>query len=270
MYERLPNEEQYSYLHAKLLGGYNCIVSDPFHDDSHVFVIDSEYECVYQGQDCSSNGLNPEIAKVWASPEPPSVLGGPLSNGEYNPSLSFPSSDKALFSDGRGTLYILKTGNRSALGNQWGISFKDDVCGKKRGYYLVSSSMYEKTLHCLLQYVDSGKNVLGQKDDKNVSQPNFVNVIEWLTFVETEVSWTLERVRKFVFYGGIDYIQLQTCLNNPLQQIKRSDDAYFLCITDKTFKIIYDSAGMMTEDENDEPIDEIMQKNAPVRLILIT
>ena len=261
----MPNEEQYSYLHAKLLGSYNCIVSDPFYDDNHIFVIDSKNECVFQGQDCSENGQNPQVAKVWATPEPPSNIDGSLCNGEYNPSISFPSSDKALFSDGRGMLYILKTGTRSNIGNQWGISFKDEVCGKKRGYSIVSSCTNEKSLHCLLQYVDARENVLEGKDKDTMPKANFVNVIEWLTFVESDASWTLDRVRKLVFYGGIDYIQLKPFQENIMQESK-SDDAYFLCVTEKTFKLIYDSSGMMIEEENEEQVDEMLKKEQPVML----
>ena len=68
-----------------------------------MYVIDAENESILQAKHCSIDGRNPEIAQVWTSPEPPSVAGGPLPNGEYNPSISFPSLDKAVFTDGRGT-----------------------------------------------------------------------------------------------------------------------------------------------------------------------
>ena len=258
----MPSEEQYSYLHAKFLGSYNCISPDPFYDESHAFVIDSKNECVFQAMDCSSDGQNPKIAKVWGTPEPPGAIDQTLSKGVYNPSLSFPSSDKALFSDGRGTFYILKTGNRTNFGNQWGISFKDEVCGKKKGYSIVSSCMNGKALHCLLQYVETAENVLDSKDKDKTPKTNFVNVVEWLSFNESEACWTLERVRKFVFFGGIDYIQLQAPQNS------QSDDAYFLCISEKTFKLIYDSSGMINEEESDVNVDEILQNDAPVRFIM--
>jgi len=260
----LLNEDQYSYLHVKLLGGYKCLVEDPFYDQNHVYVIDAENESILQAKDCSIDGRNPEIAEVWTSPEPPSVAGGPLPNGEYNPSISFPSLDKAVFTDGRGTFYILKTGNRASFGNQWGISFKDEVCGKKQPYTIVSSTMNQKTLHCLVQYVDEGQKVLSNNVNETMSKVNFINVIEWLTFVESESGWGLDRVRKFAFFGGIDYIMLK----HALGESERYDDAYFICITDKPFKWIYDSAGMMLEDDNENSkVDEILQDTKTVSFV---
>ena len=244
---RLLNEEQYSYLHVKHLGGYNCLVQDPFHDENQVFIIDSENESVLQAKDCAVDGRNPEIAEVWSSPEPPSVAAGPLKNGEYNPSITFPSADKALFTDGRGTLYILKTGNRSNFGNQWGISFKDDVCGKNRSYSLVSSSMNQNTLHCLVQYVEGKETITNTYIIEEMSKVNFINVIEWMTFEESSSGWNLDRVRKFAFFGGIEYIELQ----QSVTENKRCDEAYFLCITNKPFKLMFDSAGMNIEEEHE-------------------
>ena len=246
----------------KLLGAYNCLVPDQFYEENQVFIIDAENESVFQAKDSSADGKDPEIAEVWTSPDPPSVAGGPLPNGEYNPSISFPSPDKALFTDGRGTLYILKTGNRATFGNQWGITFKDEVCGKRRPYTLVSSSLNQKTLHCLVQYVEEGENILTNKDKQSMSKVNFINVIEWLTFVELESGWSLDRVRKFAFFGGIDYIVLQ----HAIRENKSCDDACFLCVTDKPFKLIYDSAGMIQEEEEENAkVDEMLQDKKMVR-----
>ena len=235
----------------KLLGAYNCLINDPFYETNQVFILNAENDSIYQALDRSAEGREPDIAEVWTSPEPPSLASGQLQNGEYNPSVSFASTDRAFFTDGRGTLYILKTGNRAnhPFGNQWGTSFKDDVCGKRRSFSVVSSLCYQKTLHCLLQYVEERDKVLsGNKTQEAMPKVNFVNVIEWMTFVETDDGWTLDRVRKFAFYGGIDYIEL----HNAFEKKERRDGAYLLCITDKPFILTYDSAGAILEEEQEE------------------
>ena len=236
------------------MGAYNCIVQDPFYDLNHIFVIDGESESIFQAKDCSLEGKGPELAEVWSSPEPPSVSSGPLLNGEYNPSVSFPSSDKALFADGRGTLYILKTGNRSIFGHQWGIAFKDEICGKKQPYTLVSSCMNNNTLHCLIQYVEESSKVMSKQDKQKMPKVNFTNVVEWLTFAESSAGWVLDRARKFLFYGGIDYIHLK----NAVEENKKIDDAYLVSITNKPFKLIYDSSGANVDGEENGTDDAEM------------
>ena len=121
--------------------------------------------------------------------------------------------------------------------------------------------MNDKTLHCLVQYVDEGQKVLSNNVNETKSKVNFINVIEWLTFVESESGWGLDRVRKFAFFGGIDYIMLKHASGEG----ERSDDAYFMCITDKPFKLIYDSAGMMLEDEIENgKVEELLQDKKKV------
>ena len=238
------------------------MVCDPFYAESHVFVTDARKESIFQALDCTADGREPDIAEVWTSPEPPSLAGGALKNGEYNPSLSFPSSDNALFTDGRGTLYILRTGNRSKFGNPWGIAFKDEVCGKDQPFSIISSCLNNKVLHCILQHVEEKDKVLCDKKQKVEPKVNFVNVLEWMTFIEMDDGWSLDRVRRMAFYGSIDYLEL----NQKIEASEQCSDASLLCVTEKPFEMIYDSAGAIPEDESDVKPDEISNDDKKVFL----
>jgi hypothetical protein len=51
--------------------------------------------------------------------------------------------DHAVYSDGCGVLYVLKTGNRDDLEqcSAWKSLFHDEICGKARPFSILSSSI---------------------------------------------------------------------------------------------------------------------------------
>ena len=74
MTSRRAADDQYSLMHAKLFGGWNAIVTDPW-DADVVYFIDAEAEAVHQVVDKTADGKRPEVAEVWATPEPSQTPG---------------------------------------------------------------------------------------------------------------------------------------------------------------------------------------------------
>ena len=61
-------------MHAKLFGGWNAAVTDPW-DVDVVYFIDAEAEAVHQVVDKTGDGKRPDVAEVWAAPEPSQTPG---------------------------------------------------------------------------------------------------------------------------------------------------------------------------------------------------
>ena len=247
---RPADDDQYSYLHSKLFSGNNAVVNDPF-DDSAAYIVDPEQEAILQVVDRTADGHRPDVIEVWSAPEPS------IHPGDYNPSLSFASDGFAVFSDGRGGLYILKTGARtSTRGRQWTTVFNDQVSGPQRSFLVVAShlSSTDKLLHVLLQYVEAKAKVEGLKDVPE----NHVNVVEWMSFQEPSTdppscitSWQLDRVRRFAFQGSLDYIDLAKPVTTG-----------FWCLTEKPFHLLFDSSGITDEDITDVEMEKPAEKEA--------
>jgi len=52
----------------------------------------------------------------------------PIRGGDYNPSLQFADESLAVFADGRGVLFVLRTGNRTEeVPVEWTTAFYDEV-----------------------------------------------------------------------------------------------------------------------------------------------
>ena len=62
-------DDQYSLMHAKLFGGWNALVSDPWDADA-VYALEATSESILQVVDGTGQGKRPEVEEVWSSPEP--------------------------------------------------------------------------------------------------------------------------------------------------------------------------------------------------------
>lgn len=260
---RQADDEQFSFLHVKLFGSVaNILVRDP-HDDQAVYLLDADNEAVLQVVDRSADNQAPEVLEVWSSPDP----GRALNPGDYNTSLSFPDPGLAVFADGRGCLYILKTDDRrSCRGRTWTTIFHDEVCGARRPFAVSSSCLTSpsssppggiKTLTIILNYVEERSKL---PDLKGFDEATFVNVVEVLSFVEPSgdkttciASWNLDQVRKFAFTGTLDYLEFS-----------RPTCSGFYCLTEKPFKMFYDSSGMPEDEVVEEDKKEEVKKEEPL------
>ena len=62
-------DDQYSLMHAKLFGGWNALVCDPWDADA-VYALEATSESILQVVDATGQGKRPEVEEVWSSPEP--------------------------------------------------------------------------------------------------------------------------------------------------------------------------------------------------------
>lgn len=237
---RCASEDQYSYHHAKIFGHTNVLVQDPF-NPGKVFVLDTKSRQVLEVDHVTGSSVS--LIPVWSFP---AGLEDPRP-GDYNVSLSFASPSMALISDGQGMIFIIDTGERKAeeTSGTWTSLFHDEICGRNRPFVIQDARLVETTgevdtvLNCLLHYVADKTKVEGldPAEARNESS-EFVNVVEWLTFASSATCWGVDRARRFVFFGSLDYLKF-----NPINV------NVFHCSTDKAYKIVYDSQGLLNVDD---------------------
>ncbi|XP_069701617.1 nudC domain-containing protein 1 isoform X2 [Periplaneta americana] len=129
-------------------------------------------------------------------------------SGHYNTSLSFPSPEMAVLSDGAGTIHVVSTGSR-AENKRWNVMFSDEVCGKEKSFTVLDSReniANRREIHSLLFWVDEMK-----KERENGSEEvKFATQLEWITFSEGEnQEWSMQSVRQLSGAGGLDYAALE-------------------------------------------------------------
>ncbi len=252
---RQPGDDHYSYLHAKLFSLSSNLLSLDSHRPELVFLLHPENGGLWRvAVEKEGATKAPELIPVWSSPEAFS----PDVPGRYNPSLSFAGPSLAVHSDGAGTLTILETGDRSTSAD-WKSVFSGEICGTRRPFVVTSAVALpgaegegDRSLHCLLSYVEEKEKVEGLKATSATKNINFVNVVEWISFSYSSdnSSWELDRVRRFAFYGSADYLQLE------------KDGAVAYAATEKPFVKVFDSAGG-DEAEEEEPVEENKSPERP-------
>ena len=226
---RTCSEDQYSFIHSQLFSRANLLVMHPTNQDSVFILNDGSI-----GQIIFESGQL-EVVTVWTVP-----AGRTGNSDDYNMSLTFANDTTAIVGDGTGVLFILDTGDPNPKGKPWTLIFHDEICGKNRPFVVLSASFAEEgeKLSCLLNYVEEKSLVEGLDTENLPESVNFINVVEWLIFSRAASSgWTLDRVRRFAFFGGIEYLQLDPSAS------------YILCSTDKPFKLLFDSSGACVDDD---------------------
>lgn len=178
---------------------------------------------IFEIADKSDEGTNAELTEVWSA----SNFDTNCSDLYYNASLTFPSATRALYSNGQGLITLID------VENQWKTIFEDDLCGKTRPLRILTSSTDEKVLHIIAHYIMDKTQV--ENLDKCLAEKasNFVNVIEWL---ELDSSNKIDRCRRFIFLGEVE-------------SIESAVDGILFFGEDKSFQLIYDSAGIEEEPE---------------------
>lgn len=181
--------------------------------------------------DKSEEGSPSELIQVWSSPEDQSQA--------YNSSLAFADPDHAIFADGQGSLFVIKTGDRNSSEN-WTTIFQDQVCGLNSPFVVADA----KNNDVLLIKVEDKSKIEGLKSE---NANNFVNVVEWLTF-DAEFS-KLDRVRRFAFMGEIELLEL-------------SGQGILYFGEHKPFELLFDSSGM-PEQEAEEAVEKKEEEKPP-------
>ncbi len=163
----------------------------------------------------------------------------------YNASISFPSNDRAIFSDGQGELCIIDTAKA------WNVIHKEEKCGNLKPFRVASSlfSTDKKCLSVLIHGIEEKAKVNNLHEAIKAKASNFVNIVEWFEFNAS--TFKLERCRSYAFLGEIESLEL--CHSGIL---------YFG--EDKSFQLLNDSAGMdETEVEKMEEPQQTPKEPAP-------
>lgn len=172
------NEDQYSFLHAKLFSLHNLLVKDPWHSYSFYY-LDSNWTVQNVKYD-TNTGLIQPVRAVFKLPKPNTAI------GDYNPSFNFISEKYCVFSDGCGMLRFIDTGDRYRV-DEWKGIYADHVLGNDMRF-IVQDSRLEFTdgnpeIHCLLLSVQINSV---DKDQ------GFQAVLDWLVFkkLEGNANWS--------------------------------------------------------------------------------
>lgn len=222
----LPNNEQYSLLHARIFGLHNHLIGETIDGREYVYYIDNALSINKVTYDTFTSQLL-TVSNLWTVPIDERV------SGDFNISLKFASNNIALVADGSGMLYILETGNRDE-DSKWIEAYGDDVLNQKVPFiiedcFCVTNDDGKLTLHCLLLSIKREEN-----NDKLSS------VLSWLTFSkENDKNWGQIAMRELQSVGTIYY-----------SQIERTCESIYL-ISDNAFKFILDSEHPIVESEED-------------------
>ena len=194
LHSKTLSDEQFSFCHAKLFASNNVLIQDEkITDKNGVYILDGQkINFIDRSEDTSI-----QLHEVWNSD-----CVNDSSEDSYNSSLSFPSSDLAVFADGYGTLYILDTKNREERSLQsWTSLYKNEICGPKRPFVICSSMMSgEVSLHILIHYIEETSKIETLKKGI-VEKAQYANVVEWINFtVKDKHQVDLERVRRYVVH----------------------------------------------------------------------
>ena len=216
---------------------FNALVQDDY--STSVYLVGGENtKKVFRVECHSQDGQKPNLVEEWTS------LPNAASNEDsYNPSLIFPNASLALFGDGLGKLIIIDRKN------QWKNAFEDEICGKNRPFSLKSAHLTkdEKTLHVLVTSVEEASKIENLDDTmKKNMKGTYLNLVEWVEF-ELVSGYKIERVRRYVFLGEIETLEV-------------SPKGILYLGEDKSFQLIFDSAGglddMEIEETEAKPNDE--------------
>lgn len=200
------NEEQYTFLHAKLFSLHNHLFRDSWLPYSCYFV-DDNWTIQNVRYDTTTGTLG-SVKSVLKLSKPN------FGRNDYNPSCSFVSEKYCVFSDGCGALRIIDTGDRFR-NEEWkaihnGTVFENSVP------FIVQDARLEivdnvRHIHCLLLSVQ--EKLDGGDDDKR-----YEAIIDWVRFTkETESNaWNKAHVRKLRGKSLPDYCVLETKSNGIL------------------------------------------------------
>lgn len=206
---------------AKLLASHNAIVHNKFNGNSYLLGNDGVWQIVDHTNQCG----NPEISHVWTAPDTQETK-----QPRYTASLTFPSIDKAIYSNGAGQFFILDTRNQP-----WSSLHCSNLLGAGRPFVVASSilSADENCLHIISHSIEHS--------DESQSKP--CNAVEWLTL--DAASFEPLRNRRYAFSGEIDHLDV-------------TDSGMHFVGDDKRFTLTYDSnepgpAEKPQDDPKDEP-----------------
>lgn len=213
------NEEQYTFLHAKLFSLHNHLFRDAWLPYS-CYLVDENWTIQNVRYDTATGTLG-TIKSVLKLSKPN------LGHSDYNPSCCFVSEKYCVFSDGCGALKIIDTGDRFRI-EEWKAIYSETIF-ESSVPFLVQDARLEivdnvRHIHCLLVSVQAKLD--GGDDDKR-----YEAIIDWMQFtMDTESNaWSKKHVRQLRGKSLPDYCVLETKSNG------------ILVSADQRFKVAFDT-----------------------------
>jgi hypothetical protein len=238
---RQPGPAQYGFLHAKLFGEHNHLVSDPWGEAVHWVAAGGEV----------CRGGQGGVAEVWRLPE--GEAGG---EGRYNARLLFLGETVAAVSDGLGMLYLLDTGPRGQAA--WSLLFQGDVCGRGRAFQVAGGMVLPAGgLEVVLHYVEQRDKVEGAGLPGGGEGSDFLNCFDWISLVPGPGGLMMERVRRVATLGGVNCVAVVE---------GEGGEPRLVLSAEKAATIVFDSMNPIEEVEEVVPVNsrEEAAEGAPV------
>lgn len=229
------NEDQYTFLHAKLFSLHNHLWRDPWLSYSSYFI--DETWTIQNVRYDPNTGALPLIKSVFKITKPN------VGHDSYNPSFSFVSEKYCVFSDGCGALRILDTNDRYR-NDEWKCIFSEILFDRSIPF-LIQNARLEiingvRQINCLLLSIQ--ERITGNDDKK------FETVIDWIRLVkETDLNvWNQMHVKQLRGKSLPEYCSFETKCNA------------ILLSTDSKFQFIFDTEHPI---EHNDISDTIESKN---------
>lgn len=234
------NDDQYTFLHAKLFSLHNHLFRDPWLSYSSYFVDDTwTIQNVRYDTTTGSLGTIKSVLKL----SKPSV-----GHNDYNPSCCFVSEKYCVFSDGCGTVKIIDTGDRFR-NDEWKTIHSAPVFENSVPFVIQDARLEsvdgERHINCLLLSVQEKAAGIDGDDDKR-----YEAVIDWVRFAkEAELNvWTKLHVRRLCGKSLPEYCVLDVKSNG------------ILLSTDQSFEFVFDAEHPLKSEDppangNHDPVD---------------
>lgn len=238
------NDDQYTFLHAKLFSLHNHLFRDPWLPDSAYFLDDNR--TIQNIRYESSTGKLTPIKAVHKIPK------STESKEVYNASLCFVSERHCVFSNGCGDLRIFDTSDRYR-NNEWKTLFTDNALNGSQPF-IIQDARWDTIdgiphIHCLLLSVQRNESAENEK---------FHAIIDWVALKKDSNEWTQQHVRQLKGNALPEYCQLEP----KCKALLISADAYFEFTFDTDNPIVDESEHMSVDAKSTDDTDRFVWNQA--------
>lgn len=189
------NDDQYTFLHAKLFSLHNHLFRDPWLSGSGYFLDDNR--TIQAARYDESAG---KLAPIKAVHKIPKWTAAP---GAYNASACFVSERHCVFSEGHSDLRVFDTGDRYR-NDEWKTIFAGDALDERHPF-VVQNARWETVdgvsqIHCLLLSVQRKEESEHEKCQA---------IIDWVVLKKDANQWVKQHVRRLKGNALPEYCQLE-------------------------------------------------------------
>lgn len=238
----IPNDDQYSFMHAQLFSLHNHLCADPWEPYAAYFV-DVNWT-VQRIKYNENNGTFDSCRSVYSCGR-----SGDRHPGDYNYTLQFVSEKYSVLADGRGSLHLIDTGDRSGGGANSSVwkcisstqplgggsgDDDDDANESDRIRFIIQDARFDilnevRQINCILLHV---ARRVDEAIENNSS--GFECHLDWIRLqadAKDVQKWTLSRVRTFTGSTMPAYCTLSTkcaallvCSDSPFRALVNGND----------------------------------------------